>query len=1020
VDIANYSISNRVISWTFVLILIIGGTHSFNKLGQLEFPEFTIKDALIITHYPGASPQQVEEEVTLLLEDTIQQMEQIDEISSINAAGRSTIQVSMKDRYKAKELQQIWDELRKKINDAAVALPPGASQPKVMDDFADVYGILLTIDGSDYSYRELRNYLDLLRREIILVPGVKRIKVSGEPREEIVIRANAEDIAALGLDPNYVFSVIANQNVVSDAGELQVEGKRLRFHPTGEFNAIDQLASVLVSPPGSSELIYLSDIATITRETQESPSELYHSNSAPALSLGVAFSSGVNVVDVSNQVNTVIKEHQAHLPIGMNVVTVYNQGEIVEASVNGFITNLFQSVGIVIAVLLIFMGIRSGLLIGAVLMLTILGTFIAMQLWSIQLQIISLGGLIIALGMLVDNAIVITEGILIGIAKGHSKRQAASNIVKQAQWPLLGATLIAIIAFAPIGFSQDATGEFAGSLFKVLLISLLLSWISALTITPLFADLIFKERDYGQENQPLYQGVIFTTYRAFLKLALRLRWLTLALVVGLLLLALGGMSQVKNAFFPPSNTPIFFVDAWLPEGTDIGTTQATIYDIEAHIKQLAEDHHLEIKNSTTVIGRGIDKFVLPYTPEKNYRAYAQILIEAEHLEAMNNAIVVLHSKLPMQHPDAQIRITRLENGPTPPAKIEARIIGNDPATLRRIAADIQKIFHDEPSATNVRHDWRNPVLILRPQVDWSQAREVGINKFDLDNALQYQYSGSTIGLFREQTHLLPIVVKAPEEERHNISQLDQVQIWSKERNTYIPLGQFVNRVTPQWEDPLIMRRDRKRVLTVMADPHILSDDTADSVLQKLRPKVEALDLPAGYQIEWGGEFESSTKAKSGLFSSLPAGYLIMFLISILLFNAVRAPLAIWATVPLAIIGVAFGLLLLNAPFSFMALLGILSLSGMVIKNGIVLVDQINVELTAGQQPYQAVFDAAVSRVRPVCMAAITTMLGMIPLLFDAFFLSMAVTIIFGLGFATLLTLIVLPTTYCLLHGIKPS
>ncbi len=1019
-NIAEFSIRNTVISWTFIAILLIGGAYSFSNLGQLEFPEFTIKDALVITHYPGATPQQVEEEVTLVLEDSIQQMSQVKRITSINTAGQSLIQVSMEDRYAAAELQQVWDELRRKVESGQRRLPPGTQAPIVMDDFADVYGFLINIDGGDFSYRELENYANVLRRELILLPGVKKVKVVGAPREEVLINVSQQDIAALGLDPNYIFAMISNQNVVSDTGKIRQDGIQFRLHPTGEFNALESLESMLVSPPQSNDIIYLSDIAEISIQEQESPSVIYHSNGQKALSLGVSFASGVNVVDVSKSVRDTIDNSYAFLPFGMNVTTVYDQGAVVDTAVSGFLLNLIQSVAIVVIVLLVFMGARSGLLIGSVLVLTIFGTFIIMDLLRVQLQIISLGGLIIALGMLVDNAIVVTEGVIIGIRKGLSKLDAAKQIVKQAQWPLLGATFVAIIAFAPIGFSQDATGEFAGSLFKVLCISLMISWVTAITVTPLFCHLLFKNGTSHTDESNLYKGVLFQFYHRLLSIALNHRGRTISIALLLLVIAAFGMTQVKNAFFPPSNTPIFFVDIWMPEGTDIRTTEQLVRTVEEDIFSLSSNNQLNIENTTSIIGQGIQKFVLPYVPEKNYESYAQIVIETSSLDSMTHTISTLSEYLPKAHPEALFRITRLENGPTPAAKIEARIIGDNPIELRRISAQVTSIFNSEPSATNIRHNWRNAQLMLRPQVDWAKARNVGVSKYDLDNALQYQLNGNQIGVFRDQTRLIPIIARAPENERFNTERLRQLQIWSAEKQNYIPMGQFVEVIATEWEDPIIMRQDRKRVLTVMADPNILTDDTADSVLKKLQPNVDKIELPSGYSIEWGGEYESARDAKAGLFSSLPLGYLAMFIITVLLFNAVKAPLAIWSTVPLAVIGVAIGLLLFNAPFSFMALLGMLSLSGMVVKNGIVLVDQINLELKRDKAPIDAVFDSAVSRVRPVCMAAITTMLGMTPLLFDAFFVSMAVTIIFGLGFATLLTLVILPVVYCLLFNLTPQ
>ncbi|WP_299020231.1 efflux RND transporter permease subunit [uncultured Photobacterium sp.] len=1016
-NVAHYSINNKVISWMFVLLMLIGGGISFTGLGQLEFPEFTIKQALVITPYPGASPEQVEEEVTLPLEDAIQQMQQIKHITSINSAGLSQIEIEMNDEYDASELPQIWDELRRKVNDTVADLPPGTMQPQVIDDFSDVFGILMNIQGEGYSYRELENYANYLRRELVLIEGVKKVSVVGAPQEQVVVEISQQKLSALGLDQNYIYSQIQNQNVVSNAGKIRIGDGRIRIHPTGEFDDVSEMNRLLVSPTGSADLVYLGDIATVYKTTTETPGLLYHNMGQNALSLGISFSTGVNVVDISKAVSAKITELESQLPIGMNLNTVYDQGAVVDVSVTGFLINLAESVAIVIVVLLVFMGLRSGLLMGAVLLLTIFGTFIAMNVLGIQLQIISLGALIIALGMLVDNAIVVTEGILIGIQRGQTRFEAAGQVVKQTQWPLLGATVIAIIAFAPIGLSQDATGEFCASLFQVLLISLFISWITAITITPFFCHLLFKDGEVSDEPQELYKGWFFTAYRSLLSTAMRFRVTSIGLVILMLVAAIYGMGHVKNVFFPPSNTPIFFVDIWLPEGTDTRGTENFVKKVEDDILSYEAENDVGLKNLTSVIGQGAQRFVLPYVPEKGYEAYGQMIIEMDTLELLNTNMPQLTAHLRESYPEAEFRVKYLENGPSPAAKIEARFYGENPEVLRQLAYQAEQIMIAEPTAENVRHNWRNQVTVVRPQMNLAQSREVGISKQDLDTALMINFSGKSIGTYREQSHLMPILARAPEHERLDANSLLKLQVWSAENSTFVPVTHLVSSFDTEWENPIIMRRDRKRVLTVLADPILGSGETADSVHRKIRDKIENIKLPEGYSLEWGGEYETSRDAQASIFSSLPMGYLFMFLITVVLFNSVRQPLVIWFNVPLAIIGVASGLLLLDAPLSFMAILGMLSLSGMIIKNGIVLVDQIRTELDEGKAPYDAIFDSSVSRVRPVCMAAITTMLGMIPLLFDPFFEAMAVTIIFGLGFATLLTLIVLPVSYAMIFRI---
>ncbi|MBM7072400.1 efflux RND transporter permease subunit [Shewanella sp. 202IG2-18] len=1019
-NIAQFSIERKVISWMFVLILLIGGAISFTGLGQLEFPEFTIKQALVNTVYPGASPEQVEEEVTLPLEDAIQQLDAVKHVKSVNSAGLSQIEIEVYDSYGPKELPQVWDEVRRKVNDLQGQFPQGVQKPQVIDYFGDVFGLLYNLNGDGYTSRELKNYADFLRRELVLIDGVKKVSVTGNIPQQIFVEISPEKLVSLGLSPASIFRTIQQQNVVSNAGSIRIDNNRIRIHPTGEFKNIDDLRNLLVSPPNSTKLVYLKDIAKVYKGYSETPRVLYHNQGEPAISVGISFASGVNVVDVGNAVKARLTELKDRQPLGMELNKIYDQAQVVDTTVTGFVINLAESVAIVIGVLLLFMGVRSGILMGLILLLSILGTFIVMKVMGIELQIISLGALIIALGMLVDNAIVVTEGVIIGLKRGQTRLQAAKGIVSQTQWPLLGATVIAIIAFAPIGLSQNAAGEFCRSLFYVLLISLFISWITAITLTPFFCNIAFKDGEQKADdgsNDP-YKGIVFTVYGKVLSAAIHHRAVTILLIVAALGGAIAGFGHIKNVFFPASNTPIFFVDVWLPEGTDIKANESYMQKIEKDILTSEAEHKNGVENLTTVIGQGAQRFVLPYAPEKGYAAYSQLLIEMKDLDSLKSYMPRLQDQLRQKYPEAEFRFKPLENGPSPAAKIEARFYGDDPIVLRELAAKAGAILKAEPTADNVRQNWRNQVMIIRPQIAAPQAHALGITKTEIDDALHTNYSGKVIGSYRETSHIYPVVARAPQAERQDADSVSKIQVWSNKTSSFVPLNQVVSEFKTEWENPLIVRRDRKRMIAVMADPKLGVDETADSVFRKVRDKVEQIKLPHGYKLEWGGEYESAGDAQKAVFSSIPMGYLGMFLITVLLFNSVRQPLVIWCTVPLSIIGIVAGLLLFDAPFSFMALLGMLSLTGMVIKNGIVLVDQINLELSNGKEPYAAVIDSSVSRVRPVLMAAITTMLGMLPLISDAFFGSMAITIIFGLGFASILTLLIVPVLYTVFFKIR--
>ncbi|GIC02988.1 transporter, AcrB/D/F family [Vibrio cholerae] len=1013
--VAAYFINNRVISWMVSLIFLIGGTAAFFNLGRLEDPAFTIKDAMVVTSYPGATPQQVEEEVTYPLEKAIQQLTYVDEVNSISSRGLSQITVTMKNNYGPDDLPQIWDELRRKVNDLKGALPPGVNPPLVIDDFGDVYGILLAVTGEGYSYKELLDYVDYLRRELELIDGVSKVSVSGQQQEQVFIEISMKRISTLGISPQTVFNLLSTQNLVSDAGAIRIGSEYIRIHPTGEFDDVEKLGDLILSERGAQGLIYLRDVAEVKRGYVEVPSNVITFNGKLALNVGVSFAQGVNVVEVGQRFDRRLAELKYQQPIGIDIAEVYSQPKEVDKSVSGFVVSLGQAVAIVIIVLLFFMGLRSGLLIGLILLLTVLGTFIFMQYFKIDLQRISLGALVIALGMLVDNAIVVVEGILIGTQKGRTRLQAATDIVTQTKWPLLGATVIAVTAFAPIGLSEDATGEYCGTLFTVLLISLMLSWFTAISLTPFFADLFFrgqKASASGEESDP-YQGFIFVVYRRFLEFCMKRAWLTMGVLVLGLAASLYGFTKVKQAFFPSSTTPMFMVDVWMPEGTDIRATDAILLELE---KWLSAQENVD--SVTTTAGKGLQRFMLTYSPEKSYAAYGEITTRVTDYQQLAALMARFRAHLDARYPQINYKLKQIELGPGGGAKIEARIVGSDPTVLRSIAAQVMDVMYADPGAYNIRHDWRERTKVLEPQFNESQARRYGITKADVDEFLAMSFSGKTIGVYRDGTTLMPIVARLPEEERVDIRNIEGMKIWSPALSEYIPLQQVTLGYEMRWEDPLIVRKNRKRMLTVMADPDLLGEETAATLQQRLQPQIEAIPLPPGYFLEWGGEYESSGDAKASLFKTMPLGYLFMFLITVFLFNSVKESLIVWLTVPLAVIGVTTGLLALNTPFGFMALLGFLSLSGMLLKNGIVLLDQIEIEMHSGKDPYLAVVDASLSRVRPVCMAAVTTILGMIPLLPDIFFRPMAVTIMFGLGFATVLTLIVVPVLYRLFHHVK--
>ncbi|CAH0187816.1 Efflux pump membrane transporter BepE [Rahnella aquatilis] len=718
-------------------------------------------------------------------------------------------------------------------------------------------------------------------------------------------------------------------------------------------------------------------------------------------------------MNIGRAIEARMHQLEADKPAGIQLKVFYDQAAEVKKSVDGFIINFLMALAIVVGVLLIFMGLRSGIIIAVSLALNVLGTLLIMYLSGIELQRISLGALIIALSMLVDNAIVVVEGVLISRQQGNPLMNAISQIIKRSALPLLGATVIAILAFAPIGLSQDSTGEYCKSLFQVLLISLMLSWVTALTLTPVlvkwaFANMKVADKKPDEQIDP-YGGRIFRVYRRMLSALLAHQALTLSVLAALLVASVWGFGAVRQNFFPSSNTPIFFVDLWLPYGTDINYTARIAGEIEKDINKQEG-----VENTVTTVGQGGMRFILTYNGQRQYSNYAQIMVR---MDDQRKTAALAHSteqNIRNHYPEVNASLKRIMFGPSGDSAIEVRIKGSDPDQLRNIASQVDKIILDDGAADGVRNDWQDRSKMVRPVFSPYLGRELGVDKGETDSALQMNFSGSTVGIFRDGSTLMPIVLRPPSSERLDVDHMANIMVWSQTRQQFIPLSNVVSDFKVEWEDPLIMRRDRSRVLTVQTDPDPARGETSGDMLARIKPQVEALKLPHGYSIEWGGDAENSAEAQQGLFTTLPVGFLMMFIITVLMFSSVKNAIAIWLTVPLALIGVTFGFLLTGIPFGFMALIGLLSLSGMLIRNGIVLVEEIGQQKKEKNQT-DAIIYAATSRLRPILLTAFTTVLGLAPLLLDVFFQSMAVVIMFGLGFATVLTLLALPVIYNCFH-----
>ncbi|MGD9637721.1 MAG: efflux RND transporter permease subunit [Alphaproteobacteria bacterium] len=1008
-DIARSSIKKPVNTWLLMIICLLGGIYGFFNIGRLEDPEFTIKSAIVITLYPGASPKEVEKEVTEKLESAIQQLPQIDKITSKSSTGYSEITVEIRDEYDGTELPQVWDELRRKVNDVKSSLPSGVQDPIVNDDYGDVYGIFYAITGDGYTRKEIQDFAKVLRRKLLMVTGVGKVSIAGDLTEEIFVEISARKISQLKISASAIFQTLQAQNLVSDSGSIKISDDRIKIRPSGNIDSVEAIENLQIGVPGEKNLFRLGDIANVTRGFQEVPNHLVRFNGKEALTIGVSGVSGVNIVDVGNAVEAKLEELQTIIPIGIKLSPIYEQHKVVDAAVNGFVTNLVESVIIVVAVLCLTMGWRSGVVIGIILFLTVMGTIFFMKIFGIDMERISLGALIIAMGMLVDNAIVVAEGMMVGVNHGKNSTEAASEVVKQTMVPLLGATIVAVMAFSGIGLSQDSTGEFCFSLFAVVGISLLLSWVFAVFVTPLLGSYFFVEGEV-QEGEA-YNHSAFMIYKRFLIKCLKHRKLTVLTLLLFLVMAVVGFGFVKQAFFPDSSTPIFYIDYWRKQGTDIAAVKDDVVKIEKFIMQQEG-----FDSVSSFIGRGATRFMLVYTPEQTNSSYSQFIVRTTdkiYIEAFRRKV---EAYIEDKFPQAMVYTKRVAIGPSSGAKIEARITGQDADVLREYATKIEEIFYSDGKLQNIKHNWRHREKIIVPVFSEERGRKAGISRQDLSQSLLINVSGETVGVYREKDNLLPIVVRSPLEERLSSSNIENVLIYSSGLGSSIPISQVVESFETKTEDGIIARRNRERTLTVMADP-LIGENTM-SIFSRVRPQIEKLELPMGYHLEWGGEYENSRDAQASLGSNLPLSFAIMIVIVILLFGKVKQPLIIWLTVPFAIIGVTFGLLVSGVAFNFMALLGFLSLSGMLIKNAVVLIDEIDTRIASGKNKFSALVDGSVSRLRPVSMAALTTILGMAPLIFDDFFAGMAVTIMGGLTFATILTMIVVPVFYASFFNIK--
>jgi multidrug efflux pump subunit AcrB len=1022
------SVQNKRAVFFAMLLILIGGMFAYQRLGRLEDPEFTIKEALVVTPYPGASSDEVAKEVTNPIESAVQQLDQLERVESESSRGRSLVRIRIRDEFGQDRIPQVWDELRRRVGDVQNQLPPSArGRSLVIDDFGDVYGIFLAVTGDGYMNAELRRYAEFLRRELMLVQDVKKVELFGEQQEVVFLEISRRRLAQLGIPETQVYAQLQARNVAADGGRLRIGDEHITIDPEGAFDSADAMLDLVIGSDASGRQLFLRDVATVTRADADPPRRILRFDGQSAVGIGISTVQGGNVVTMGEGVRATLARLEADRPIGIEVGTINFQPEAVSAATNEFIFNIIKAVSIVFVMLLITMGLRAGTIIGIVLLLTILGTIMAMYATNVLMERISLGAFIIALCMLTDNAIIVTEGIKVRVEAGEEKLKVVREVVAENQWPLFGATAIAVIAFAAIGLSDDNTGEYCNSLFWVIFMSLTLSWVAAITITPLLGYFFFSPSKNaaagGSSKSSAYDGWFYRGYRSLLRVALRLRYaVVVASIVGVVV-ATWGFGLLKQSFFPPATRPQFLVDVYLPSSTHIRASEAFAARMETFIAG-----HEGVEHISSFVGSGGLRFLLVYSPEPENRAFVQFLVNVEDERYIDGLIDSVQAHLDREVPGANAIAKRFLLGPGAGGRVQIRFRGPDSEALRAAADEAVRILEKDGGAICVRHDWRERELVVRPRLLEQQVRANGLTRVDVAQAIETGFEGRTVGFFREpgtsgtglfaqESRFLPIVARPPLEERSSIDALDDMPIWSPIAGRMIPLAQVSSGTETVWEDPVIARRERMPTITVHADPRA---GLPSELFNRVRSDIEAIKLPAGATLEWGGEHEDSSRARAALAEPLPIAGIVMVVIVVCLFNSFRATAAVWLTLPMAIIGVTAGLFITGQPFGFMALLGVLSLGGEQIKNSIIVVSRIRGEMDRGVAGMDAIMNGASSKLRPVLMIAVTTVLGMIPLLQDPFFVGMAVTIMFGLSFACVVSLFVVPVVYAILFGIRES
>ena len=1006
-----YSLENKKIIYFFLAIMLIGGIYSFFKLPKKEDSPFVIKQAVLVTQYPGATPQEVEKLITEPIEREIQSMSDVFQIKSESYFGMSKISIELQPTLAPDYMPVKWDELRRKVANIQPRLPSGASAINVSDDFGDVFGIYYALTADEgFTYDDMRDWAQKIKTELTPIQGVQKVYLFAEQTQVVNVRISVPKLANLGIDPNSIQQVLQTQNLLVNTGEIMTGTYQLRVRAEGTYKSIEDIRDQLIVTKGGGE-VRLGDIATIERGYMDPPSNLMRVDGKRAIGIGVATGAKDDVVAVGDAVAEHLKEMEQLFPIGMELKTIYPENQIANEANNGFILNLIESLLIVIVIIFLVMGSRAGMLVGSSLLFSVGGTLLIMLIWGVGLNRTSLAAFIIAMGMLVDNAIVVTDNAQVGIKRGLSRYQALVDGATKPQWALLGATFIAVCSFLPMYLAPASVAEIVKPLFIVLGVSLGLSWILALTQTTTFGNFILKEAKPGESKDP-YDTKLYHKFENVLGRLIKRRYLTLTSVVATLFLSLFIMSIMPQSFFPIMNKPYFRADLIFPEGYGIDDVERNVIKIEEYLK-----NNDKIKSYSFTLGGSPVRYYLASSSIGPKPNFANVLIETKDAKDAQSEENKFYEYMVANYPDILTRSALFALSPVPDAAIEIGFVGDNIDTLVALTQRAQEIARKNDMVMEVRNSWGNKVPVWKPLYSQEKGLRLGITRQQMAYSLRSATNGVPLGEYREGDVFMPILLKDADRDSMNLNDIKTLPVYSAKGRS-VKVEQVIDDFSLDYEYSVVKRYNRQRYMMMQCEPK-RGANTMAAFSQLWQDIQQEVQVPEGYKLQYFGEQSEQDKGNKAIAANIPLMFGLIYLTLLFLFpKYYRKPVLIMCMLPLIFIGVVLGLLVFGKSLDFFAMLGLLGLIGMNIKNAIVLVDEIGLQLDSGLSPVNAVIEATKTRIVPVTMASGTTILGMLPLLGDAMFAGMAATIMGGLFVSTILTIFVLPVTYCIFFKIK--